>query len=68
MAITREEIKKELDKLIYDVMGEYEEFITDKMRDEMVDQVFATVSRHKVYRECDLKRSFRSVLASKLKG
>ncbi len=68
MAITREEIKKELEKLVYDVMGEYEEFITDEMRDEMVNQVLATVSRHKKYSASDLKRSFRSVLAGRLKG
>lgn len=68
MAITREEIKKELDKLVYDVMGEYEEFISDEMREEMVNQVLATVSRHKKYSDYDLKRSFRSVVAGRLKG
>lgn len=67
MTATKEEIKKDLDKLVYDVMGEYEEFISGEMREEIINQVLASISRHKKYNIYDLKRSFRSVLANRLK-
>lgn len=67
MTTTKEEIKKDLEKLVYEVMGEYEAFFSEEMKEEVLNQVLASVSRHKTYTINDLKRSFRSVLASKLK-